>query len=120
MKLTNQKAFDKIYKYFIFKKNKRSISDNGYCRYRAGELKCAVGVLIPDDDYDSDMEGSHCRTVRHNYFEEEWKDLNMDLLSELQRVHDTSGEWSKKGVLLKAPIKRIAQKYKLTIPKEPK
>ena len=120
MKLTNQKAFDKIYKYFIFKKNKQCVGAGGDCMYRSGKLKCAVGVLIPDDDYDSDMEGSHCRTIRANYFREEWDGLDIDLLASLQRLHDTPSAWSKNGVFLKTPIKRIAKKYKLTIPEESK
>lgn len=41
----------------LYKQGRRSVDAGGYCRYRGyGGTKCAVGMLIPDEDYKSDFE----------------------------------------------------------------
>lgn len=34
----------------------RAVNENGHCQYRADGKKCAVGALIPDDLYTSDLD----------------------------------------------------------------
>ena len=82
--------------------------DDLSCRYRMQvndvTTKCAVGCLIPDSAYNTDMEGNSIVYVRSNMDEEgpglvvEALALNgvdcrdyetMDLLEKLQTVHDT-------------------------------
>ena len=71
-----------------------SVGESG-CAYRTGELKCAVGCLIPDDVYRSDMENQsvkslvdHSEFMVPSYFEE-----HIPLLNKLQTVHDSSLNW---------------------------
>jgi len=117
MKLTNQTAFNKIYNYFIFKKNKQCINEYGACAYRAGKLKCAVGVLIPSKKYVVEMEDMKLETLIEEYFPVEWNKLNINLLADLQNTHDSRIDWSN-GVLKKASLEELAKEYDLTIPKE--
>lgn len=84
---TAQKVFD-IVKVHLLTQNKRSIV-SGHCRYRSlvdgKELKCAAGVLIPEEFYSKDLEGtSWSGSVRKCNFPSE----HLDLICELQALHD--------------------------------
>ena len=90
--MTNQEAFDKVVA-FLTKQNCRSMSVNGlYCAYRGiGGMKCAVGCLIPDDEYDPKMDGLGSLDIRSILKDFSIPSLNgiaVDLLESLQRVHD--------------------------------
>ena len=60
------------------------------CRYRTTTgLKCAVGCLIPDANYTLDMEGCHCsEAFVFNALEDLGLSLHLELLEDLQEVHD--------------------------------
>ena len=84
---TAQQVFD-IVKVHLLTQNKQSAA-NGTCRYRSTvdgkELKCAAGVLIPEEFYSKDLEGSswyNLVTGRDFPFE------HLDLICELQSLHD--------------------------------
>ena len=82
--MTKQEAYDKA-KTHLLAQNARSIS-GGYCKYRHGNLKCAAGVFIPDEQYTPSMEGWIVRGVAERF------DLvfpHLDLVEELQQIHDT-------------------------------
>lgn len=84
---TAQQVFD-IVKVHLLTQNKRSIV-SGNCRYRSlvdgKELKCAAGVLIPEEFYSKDLEGgSWHRLVKESNFPSE----HFDLICELQALHD--------------------------------
>ena len=55
--MTPQEVFDFIVNH-MKKQQQQSVGSfkTGVCLYRSGELKCAAGCLIHDDDYDSSME----------------------------------------------------------------
>lgn len=53
--MTNQETFDTVCK-GIIAQGRQAVGEDNACRYRAGELKCAAGMLIPDDRYDPRME----------------------------------------------------------------
>lgn len=87
--------FERVEKHLLAQ-NERSVSFNGgACMYwSATGLKCAVGCLITDDAYDSDIEGQGVQwdeTV-HDVLEKslgfELSDELLDLLDELQGIHD--------------------------------
>lgn len=76
--------------------------DSGICKYRHNGLKCAIGVLIPDTVYRSEMDsggvGMNVDELFAKYpdfvalFDERmsasaWRDLR-EFLSDLQSVHD--------------------------------
>lgn len=42
----------------VLEQGKPSISADGGCMYRNGDLKCAVGHLIPDEYYSEDLESN--------------------------------------------------------------
>lgn len=85
-----QTVFDKVVRH-LHKQGKRAFQDNavgGACLYRTKEgLTCAVGCLIPEEAYHSSMEGKNVTAILDfmpKYFE------HVDLLEELQNVHDSS------------------------------
>ena len=67
-------------------------TNGGFCRYRASDgSKCAIGHLIPDRLYRSEMEG--CAIAWRGYSAyleiDEWRNnVSVDFLSDLQSVHD--------------------------------
>ncbi len=62
------------------------------CAYRSGQLKCAVGCLISDEDYLPEMEG---RNVYHIIDDVRYKKVFQKmsgisiLIGSLQRIHDS-------------------------------
>jgi hypothetical protein len=92
---------------------------DGDCVYRDDHgRKCAVGCLIPDDRYDPEMdrEGTALSTAIDSIkdmfpvFEELGFHDHIDLLEDLQRVHDVSDpdEWLEQ-------LEAVATKYGLRI-----
>lgn len=56
--LTNQQIFDKVATHLLTQGD-LSINMDGICQYRADSgFKCAAGVLIHDEHYSPDLEGS--------------------------------------------------------------
>lgn len=80
------------------------------CCYRAGKLKCAVGALIPDEQYHPGMEGMPARLVQINW--PVLKGLSPGLLDSMQIVHDTVDpeKWENQFAFM-------AQAYELEVPK---
>ena len=73
----------------LFKQNRRAQNADG-CAYREGELRCAVGVLIPDDLYSPNLEGNDARSLVEVFFNTglaDWVE-HEELLGVLQRIHD--------------------------------
>lgn len=71
---TKQEIFNLVWKHFIEEKNPASYepalerAHENPCRYRrSGQaddpIRCAVGLLIPDEKYTSDLEGYGVQTV---------------------------------------------------------
>jgi len=115
--MTNQQAFNKIWNHFIVNKGKKS-SEGSYCKYRDGAgNKCAVGVLIPDNLYDKNLEGKGYAVLisEHESMKVFFKDINIQLLLDLQCTHDDAGYWDK-GILDKERLIEIAEEYELKIP----
>lgn len=88
---TKQETFDTVAKHLLTQ-GERSESSFG-CAYRGdGGLKCAVGVLIPEERYYPDMEGASVSNTPFilNGVAKLMRRLGHDLalLGELQRVHD--------------------------------
>lgn len=86
----------------LLTQGKRSESgncDQNTCLYVHGNLKCAAGCLIADDEYDTDMEGDSVRSVVLRFNNS--KDLPrpaeraLGLIQDLQQMHDKSepGYW---------------------------
>ena len=57
------------------------------CAYRNERgLKCAVGILIPDDEYNPSIEGEYVKDLKLKCLE----GISLPLLIELQTIHDGS------------------------------
>ena len=85
----NQAAFEKVVRHLL-RQGKRSSSD-GWCQYRGPlGLKCAIGVLIPDEEYVPAMDGLTASALRlmREFAPPSLLGLDECLLTELQEVHD--------------------------------
>ena len=89
-----QRAFTEMMR-GLWKQGKPAIGSQGECRYRMSGLKCAVGMLIPDENYRPIMEGMAVADIMaklHDYtsddkftlYEQEW-----DFLRDVQATHDS-------------------------------
>lgn len=93
--MTNQEAFDKVADHLLTQ-NSASQNKGGSCVYRAPDgKKCAIGCLIPDEEYKPYFEGRPVRNLRRMYSPSCLDGLNEDLLFYLQWVHDQKepSEW---------------------------
>ena len=89
----------------------------GSCRYREldsieGDLRCAVGGVLPDELYDPEMEGNDIYCVVEGFPSVEeffGKGNTVGFLRALQKVHDYGNEeeWEN-------GFERIAEEYNLT------
>jgi hypothetical protein len=105
--MTNQEAFTTVVLHL--RKQGRPARKGTDCRYRAPDgCKCAIGALIPDDQYDFELEGSNVFAITHlpalQY-------LNPGMLYDLQNLHDLYDpkEWESR-------FEYLAGKYKLEVP----
>jgi hypothetical protein len=105
--MNKQELFDKVAVHLI-NQGKKSSNYEG-CRYRHGELRCAIGCLIPDDVYTSKLEGQDINCVLAYANSEDPDTVKMarffkkllptkalrGLALELQWIHDTglSNDW---------------------------
>lgn len=108
--MDKQLVFNTVAKHLL-KQGKAALHGRS-CRYRTDDgLKCAVGVLIPDQNYTVEMEGLPVRTISDKLpFSATHED--MALLVYLQSAHDTALKDS--GIeAWKAKMRRIAADYKL-------
>ena len=91
----NQEVFEFIVAHLLTQKEK-SLDEKGIgYRYRGENgLKCAVGAIIPDEDYDLTWEGCALKSPLllikpspiDSYLDN--KGYDRDLLSDLQFIHD--------------------------------
>jgi hypothetical protein len=86
--------------------------EEGCCKYRANNNKCAVGHIIKDEDYTADFEGlvvSDRGSLIRDYCSN--KGVNLYLLSDLQSTHDrvSMNKW---GEITKE-FEEIATNYSL-------
>ena len=82
-------TFGEHYKFSI-----RKFPDRVECLYRGPDgLKCAAGLLIPDDVYYPGWEGQSVYANESNgvsgFFNEKYDDESVDFLSRAQTIHDT-------------------------------
>jgi hypothetical protein len=86
--MTAQELFDTVVAHLL-KQNKKSLGTDGFCKYRGDiGLKCAIGVLIPDDKYKTWMDydpttGLRCVLVDIGLSE------HYRLCGRLQNIHDS-------------------------------
>ena len=89
--ITKQEAFNRAWQYFIKERHNPSTThDHWSCLYRSPTgMKCAVGLLIPNEEYSRDFEGMPLEDV----FDQvptlcDSPDLSVSYLRDLQQCHD--------------------------------
>ena len=102
--MTLQEIFDKVATHLLTQP--RSINDVGDCLYRGPDgKKCAAGILIPDEEYNSMMEGTAFESVYVTYamdfLDDDPKetDEKIRLVNILQSVHDRGSRKDNKPIL---------------------
>jgi len=114
--MNSQEVFDQIVNH-LRQQRAKSIDILGRCAYRGSQgKKCAVGVLINDDEYCDQMEGSPvCDLIdsesKSQYVSIELRDRlkpHMELLRALQLTHDLS-----EIKIWEQQFKEIAEHFKL-------
>lgn len=84
MPYTPQEAFDKVCAH-IKAQGHPSVS-GGICLYRNGPDKCAIGVLIPDDEYSADLECKNAEDIADQV--DALQGLDQTFLRRMQSAHD--------------------------------
>lgn len=101
-----QEIFDKVATHLLTQKKRAVVGRDERCAYRGKDgCMCAVGVLIPDDQYSTDMEGRsvfselvvNALFSKYDSNKDEHR-LKINLLSYFQEIHDRAqpSEWLEK------------------------
>jgi hypothetical protein len=92
--VTNEQAFKTMARHMLAQ-GKRSVAvgrdsfgvEHESCRYRGPDgLKCAVGAIIPDEEYRESLEGLPARQVQD--LVPSLQGLDDSMISTVQRIHD--------------------------------
>lgn len=119
--LKNQ-IFLKVVRGLIGQKLVRSVSATGDCTYRGiNGCKCAAGHLIPDKDYNPNMEGNSVSCSIHNpisaYFVNKYKSREIiKLIRDCQYAHDTAEGLATSKSVWAARMLEIYDSYKINSP----
>lgn len=90
--MTPQEIFDKVATHLLTQNAKSKDPKGPTCLYRGPEGRtCAIGHLIPDEVYAKGMEGSAFSNLMEVWVMRlpVWFPANRQLLSALQRCHDS-------------------------------
>ena len=113
--MNRQEVFNRVYKHLLTQGVKAEV--RGGSRYRApGGLKCAIGILIPDELYTPDLEDkTPTAAVVHVVLEkalgESLSTEDVQFLNDLQIIHDLTPpeDWE-------AELKHFAADNELEVP----
>jgi hypothetical protein len=117
--MTAQEIFDRVWTHFVTNDGPLSIGEDGECRYRGPNgARCAVGLLIPDDEYTSALDEGETivsRVINRKNCPPSLRALaeHPKLLSSLQNAHDSAAFGNEE---IGAGLRRVAEIYELTIP----
>lgn len=114
MTLTRQQVFDKAYIGLAAQGFQQSMDTERNCRYRSyGGLKCAIGHCIPDELYDSEMEGKSIEEGFIAVFLPGFlADHDNTFLKDLQICHDEADEPRD----MEGQLRNFAEQWGLTVP----
>lgn len=91
---TKQQMFDAVARHLLTQNQKCHDAEGVHCAYRGPNgLKCAIGALIPDDVYTSEMEGFTASALRSKLDADlgdrlPWPKKLDGFAGLLQKVHD--------------------------------
>jgi hypothetical protein len=123
-----QEVFDIVVNH-LFTQGRPAYDGDQGCMYRAPDgLRCAVGVLIPDDLYVPEFETNSSDKVIHDLFKSglaDWRE-HEKLLFALQDAHDNSGrtidsvyEYDFNTTALRTQLLKIAAEFSLEYRRQP-
>lgn len=99
----NNKSLQEIFDFVanhLLTQNAKSVEESGTCLYRCGDLKCAVGALISDEDYKCSFEMQNLRLLadKKETIFSDIEESRLAFLIYLQEIHDNYAieEWSEK------------------------
>lgn len=111
--MKRQEIFEMVAKH-LFQQKERSM--DGKCLYRGPNgKKCAIGILIPDEKYDPDMEGKCSYQLKEYEYDLDpaiFNTENTAFLDQLQRAHDLRSNWNSAENMRKA-LQSIANDFLL-------
>jgi hypothetical protein len=95
-----------------------ALSGRDHCAYRGSDgLKCAIGVMIPDELYSPDMEGaSLALSLIVDTLPPAVQKMSMEYLHALQMCHDAPRAWRPRGGFSahgEKLLRRVAHRYQL-------
>ena len=118
--MTNQEAFDKMMEHLRSLKGRSMDEEGDDCVYNG--TKCAVGALMTDEEQEKfgghlfgvvclleDMQEAGHASMLHT--------LDLDLLVEMQGLHDDFWNWDDEGFTAEEGAEAIANKHYLTYTK---
>ena len=116
--MNKQETFDKIWSHFITHNNGPSIEEHGMCLYRSPNgNRCAVGLLLPDSEYDPSYEGRSIHLIPYfkNLSEED-----SEFLVDLQRCHDRAATSYRSDFsdFMRKFLTEVAEDYRLETPND--
>lgn len=124
-RLTRQEWFDNAWNHFVVNKGEPS-HNHQECRYRGPNgAKCAIGVSIPDDLYESDFKLYEGCGIGDLVDEEFIFQEDLKFLTDLQRCHDDSSFQRENDLILdnvvnfhseiKSKLTNLAKNYTLQL-----
>ena len=119
-----QEVFDIVVNH-LFTQGRPAYDGVRGCMYRAPDgLRCAVGVLIPDDLYDTEFETNSSDKVIHDLFKSglaDWREHEKLLLA-LQDAHDNSlrtSVYDFNTTALRTQLLKVAAEFSLEYRRQP-
>lgn len=120
---TLQDVFNKAWQAFVIGHRPQAVA-HGVCVYRGGDDKasdtrCVIGVCLPDDLYDPDMEHHGIHNIADQWpetYDQVFNGIEVDELAELQDAHDSRNSETEDG--MRRSLEYFAEHYSLTIPGE--
>lgn len=115
--ITDQVFFNKTIRHFV-EQGEQASPNCGGCFYRyttpTGKvLKCAIGVHIPDAEYQHEMEGHSVTPLLTDFPKLKAYVTNTTLAKSLQAVHDNAHNWRHPADMVLA-LKAIAEDWGLS------
>ncbi len=112
-----QDIVDKVYNHLV--KQGGTSKVNGMCSYRGCDYKmCAFGVLIPDKQYNKEMEFKSVRGLIHHKYVEFESDKHQCVCEFMQGIHDNyslyDNDWR---CYIDKQFEELVELYNLKFPK---
>ena len=89
---SRQWIFDRVVRHH--RRQQARCPPEGRCFYRFAGAMCFAGALIDEESYRPEMEGHYVRDLVKLFRLPAWFLDNIELIADLQRLHDTASSWT--------------------------